>query len=217
MVAALLVWAGMPGPELSEVGRLRLDSLSFFALVFLASAGLIALVWKVLRRDLPWLPRLGFWRALGLTFLWGLVFVLVLTMISGARELLTPGAWKKQGWTYMLADSKPTDRGVDLRRQALERLRFSLWQHAATHDGDFPPEDDAAAADQELWHVPGWPGLSYLYVADQSANQAGQLLVFEPALNDDERMVLLTNGVVGFMRTAEIEQLLPGVPDHERR
>ena len=34
--------------------------------------------------------------------LWGLLFMLVLTMISGARELLTPGAWEKKGATYQL-------------------------------------------------------------------------------------------------------------------
>ncbi len=35
--------------------------------------------------------------------IWGLLFVLVLTMISGARELMTPGAWEKEGFTYVLA------------------------------------------------------------------------------------------------------------------
>ena len=31
-----------------------------------------------------------------------LLFVIVLTMISGARELLTPGAWEQNGGTYEL-------------------------------------------------------------------------------------------------------------------
>ena len=38
---ALLVWAGMPAPELTDVSKLRLDSLSFFAVVFVASAWLM--------------------------------------------------------------------------------------------------------------------------------------------------------------------------------
>ena len=37
---------------------------------------------------------------------WGSLFVLVLTMISGARELMTPGAWKKDGITYVLEDEQ---------------------------------------------------------------------------------------------------------------
>jgi hypothetical protein len=37
--------------------------------------------------------------------LWGLLFLLILTMISGARELMTPGAWEKHGSTYELKDA----------------------------------------------------------------------------------------------------------------
>lgn len=40
---------------------------------------------------------------MGLVVLWGLLFIVVLAMISGARELMTPGAWEKQGATYRLA------------------------------------------------------------------------------------------------------------------
>ncbi len=36
--------------------------------------------------------------------LWGLLFTVVLAMISGARELMTPGAWEKQGATYRLKE-----------------------------------------------------------------------------------------------------------------
>jgi hypothetical protein len=39
--------------------------------------------------------------------LWGLLFLLILTMISGARELMTPGAWEKHGSTYRLKDERP--------------------------------------------------------------------------------------------------------------
>jgi hypothetical protein len=45
-------------------------------------------------------------RALAAVALWGFVFVIVLTMISGARELLTPGAWEKQGATYKLKEGR---------------------------------------------------------------------------------------------------------------
>jgi len=97
--------AGMPNLELNEIARLRFETLSFFLMILLASAGLIQLIWnRALRPTLPRLPRLGYWRALGLVVLWGLLFIIVLTMISGARELMTPGAWEHNGATYRLKD-----------------------------------------------------------------------------------------------------------------
>jgi hypothetical protein len=98
--------AGMPAPELTEIAKLRFQTLSFFLMILLASAGLIQLIWNLaLRPTLPRLPRLGYWRALSLVVLWGLLFVIVLTMISGARELMTPGAWEHNGATYRLKDA----------------------------------------------------------------------------------------------------------------
>jgi hypothetical protein len=55
-------------------------------------------LWNSLQRDFPRLPRLSFSRALAGVVLWGLLFIIVLTMISGARELMTPGAWQRQGF-----------------------------------------------------------------------------------------------------------------------
>jgi hypothetical protein len=97
--------AGMPSPELTDIARLRFETLSFFLMVLLASAGLIQLIWnRALRPTLPRLPKLNYWRALGLVVLWGLLFVIVLTMVAGARELMTPGAWEHNGATYRLKD-----------------------------------------------------------------------------------------------------------------
>jgi hypothetical protein len=182
----------------------RFQAISFFLACLLVSAFAVKALWNSVRRDIPVLPQLHFRPALGLVILWGLCFVVVLTMISGARELMTPGAWKKQGWTYTLTDAKPADAAA-IRRQALERLRFALWQYAATHAGRFPPEGDGAI-DPQLWQFPSLAGMRYVYVADQTVDQAGRLLASEPALNDDDRFVVLTNGFVGSMRTAEIER-----------
>ena len=103
--------AGMPAPfRLAELARLRLETISFFLLVFLISALGVKWVWNSLRADFPRLPRLSFGKALGLVGLWGLLFVVVLAMISGARELMTPGAWeRKEGAaTYQLKRPLPT-------------------------------------------------------------------------------------------------------------
>jgi hypothetical protein len=96
--------AGMPSFSLTDVAKLRLESISFFVVVLLLSAWGVMAMWNGLQRDFPRLPGMSYRRALAVMTLWGLVFVLVLSMISGARELMTPGAWEKVGATYKLKD-----------------------------------------------------------------------------------------------------------------
>ena len=99
----IVAHAGMPTPPtLTELARMRVEVLSFFLVVFLACAGLIQLLWNGLRKSFLRLPRLSYPKALMLMLLWALLFIVVLTMISGARELMTPGAWEKEGATYRL-------------------------------------------------------------------------------------------------------------------
>jgi hypothetical protein len=103
-LCAEAAYAGMPAPfVLRDVARLRVEVISFFLVVLLLSARVIQAIWNGLRKDFARLPRLGYRRALGIVVLWGLLFVVVLAMISGARELMTPGAWKRDGATYRLA------------------------------------------------------------------------------------------------------------------
>src|SRR5262249_54237288 len=97
-----VVRGGVTG--LSRLARERLEAGSFFLVGVLGCAGVVRAIWNGLRSDFPALPRLSFGKALGLVFLWGCLFVLVLTMISGARELMTPGAWQRKGLTYKLAE-----------------------------------------------------------------------------------------------------------------
>jgi hypothetical protein len=200
--------AGVPAGSLAAP---YLQAISFFLAVLLLSAWAVKGLWQVVRKDHSWLPALSYGRSLSLVVLWGLLFVIVLTMISGARELMTPGAWEKQGWTYKLADtapSQPPDSRAE-RREALETLRLALWQYAATHEGRFPTYNDSAF-DQTLWEIPHWPGLRFLRTGEAKADDAGKLLVYEPELEGDERQMLLTNGVIGTMRSAEIRRALAG-------
>src|SRR5262249_23450702 len=149
---------------LSDLARMRFQVISFFLLVLLVATWVIQRVWNALRRDFPRLPRLSYRRALGAVTLWGLLFVLILTMISGARELMTPGAWKKQGFTYALAngpgekgdsDSESIDaQNNEVRREALSRLSRALWLYAQNHDGNFPTRQDAPEISDALWRLP---------------------------------------------------------------
>lgn len=202
-------WADSSGTASFGATALRVQAISFFLAMLLLSGWLVKGLWNFARRDFPKLPVLSSGRALGLVGLWGLSFVIVLTMISGARELMTPGAWRKQGWTYKLANASPaeTTNGRATRRQGLEQLRTALWQHAATHEGRLPVANEPSV-EAALWEIPGWPGLKFLAVPDRHAESTGRLFVFEPELDNDERLVLLTNGFIGTMRTAEIKQSL---------
>jgi hypothetical protein len=199
-----MILAGMPSPLPSEddlelVQRLtgsaeaRLQVVSFFLVGLLLSALAVKLLWNAVARGLPALPRLSFGRALAGVVLWGLVFVLVLTMISGARELMTPGAWKKQGFTYKLADDADSPPAA-LRRRALGELRQALWHFAATHGGRFPSADEATALDAALWEVPETGGLRFRYAAGPKPGDAAPL-VTGPAF-DGKRLVLRADGTV---------------------
>lgn len=104
--------AGMPSVSytISEASKLRIETLSFFVAGFFLSALGIMWLWNYLARDFTILPRLTYGRAVVLVTLWGLLFILILTMISGARELMTPGAWEKDGVTSKLAQpNSPTE------------------------------------------------------------------------------------------------------------
>jgi hypothetical protein len=188
----------------------RLQAISFFLLVFFLSAAAFRAIWNYLQRDFPTLPRFSYIRALAGVFLWGLLFVIVLTMISGARELMTPGAWRKQGATYKLAENPPPvqpESDLATRRLHLEKLRTALWQFAATHNGRFPTLDEMNVIPSELWEVPNAVGLRYLYVSGRSAGYLPDVLVCEPELDPEKRLVLRINGDIAEMRSAEIGSL----------
>ncbi|MBK6999006.1 MAG: hypothetical protein IPH35_03195 [Rhodoferax sp.] len=97
--------AGMPVISLSDMAKLRLSGISFFVVLILLVALLVRFLWNFLRRDFPKLPSLDFKRSLALVLLLGLCFNLILLMISGTRELMTPGAWEKRGATFKLKSS----------------------------------------------------------------------------------------------------------------
>jgi hypothetical protein len=220
LLSPIAVTAGMPAPlptntrtvqRLNDSALMRLQTISFFLAGILLCAAVVRGLWNWLQRDFPQLPRLSFGKALAGVLLWGLLFVIVLTMISGARELMTPGAWRKQGFTYKLTNpAEPASESSPqtVRRQHLEKLRTALWQFAATHNGQFPDAAKQTAISRQLWEVPETGGLRYLYLPGLSASHVPALLVYEPELDSEERFVLWTNGDVSTLRSSEIRSAL---------
>ncbi len=221
LICGSRAWAGMPAPlptpftadkfphseQLSPWIGERLQALSFFIAATLFIAIVVRGLWNLLRRDWPSLPPLTYLGALTATLLWGLVSIVVLTMISGARELMTPGAWRKQGWTYRLdppSTSEPYFR--QQRRERLEALRVALLRFAATHAGHYPSEPKELG---EVWSLPAHPGFAFMYRPGQTAAvNSAAVLVFEPEVGDPDRYVLLVNGMIGTMRTPELDAAL---------
>jgi hypothetical protein len=203
--------AGMPSFTLGDAARLRVQTISFFLAGLLLSALLIKRLWNYLSRDFTFLPRLTYGKALGVVALWGLLFVLVLTMISGARELMTPGAWEKNGLTYRLARDDPPSYPADgleaERREQLERLRAALWDYARKHSGTLPAA--CSEVPPERWLVPGSSRERYRYVPGQAAEHGATPLAYEPELYDSRRLVLLTSGEIKAMETEELLKVLP--------
>ena len=140
--------------------------------------------------------------------LWCLLFVLVLTMISGARELMTPGAWEKKGLPYKLAQPPPVEAEITARYEAIRRLGDRLLDHAGSHGGAFP----ATIPSDGVGGVPSPPGGRYVYAggripADDSS-WAASPLAYEPASAGPDRLVLMRDGNVRWMPATEIERVL---------
>src|SRR5262249_3920234 len=184
--------AGMPSFTLTDLARMRFQSISFFLVVFLLCSWVVRWLWNSARNDFPRLPFLTYRRAITLVALWGLLFLLVLTMISGARELMTPGAWKKEGFTYELKDQSETPKAETIeaepeRGAALDRLRIALWTYAKHHEGRFPPGDNAPEIPEDVWRVPDSSHMHYRYMAGLIADRGEHPLAYEPGIFGSSR------------------------------
>jgi hypothetical protein len=186
--------AGMTVITLTDMARARLDALSFFLFAYFVIAWGVKLLWNHLGKSFPSLPRLDYRRALGLVFLTGLLFYVVLTMISGARELLTPGAWEKQGIGYRTREGGTAVLTKEERRSALRELQDAIWAYAKVHDGKAPPGALAEGIEPDLWRFPG--GGLYCLMPGVRPGGGREVLVYEPSAAGGRRFLLLADGTI---------------------
>lgn len=195
---------------LTEAVGARLDVLSFFVLVFVLCALILRWAWNVLARDFTWMPRIRFKQALAMMVVSGLFLYVVLTMISGARELMTPGAWVKTGLTYELApperDSKTWLEAA--RRHALEQLRDALWEYARHHQGGLPAQRDSGEISADLWAGVHPQDEPLGYMPGRKPGQEAMVVVFEPDAYGARRFCLLTDGTILKLSAVELKQRL---------
>ena len=194
----------MPSYSFNEVTRIRIEDLSFFLVLLLLSALGVKWLWNVAAKDFSRMPRLNYGRALAMTLLLGLFTVLVLSMISGARELLTPGAWRKQGATYRLNDPA----NDPLRRKTIAALRSALWAYAKAHEGKFPKDDFDPEMTHETWESASEAGHRYIYNGGQALNGPRKVLAIEPDAFGDERYVLFSDGEIKKVGRVELESAI---------
>jgi hypothetical protein len=217
LMSATPAFAGMTAPQLSDVAQARLDAISFFLFVYLLCAVIFRWLWNLLAQDFVWMPRLTFRRALALLVVAGLFLYFVLTMISGARELMTPGAWAKNGITYNLKtpDSNPQPWLDAARKHWLETLRDGLRDYAGKHDGKLPVHAYVSDFNTSLWKGVGPDAHWLIYMPGQTFGASNRVLVYEPASYGAKRWALLTDGSVVQMSATELDERVKKELGHE--
>jgi hypothetical protein len=171
---------------------MRFETISFFVVGLLLSALVIKLLWNRLARDflsptqLPVRRRLR--RPLGPA------------VHPGAdddlrrRELMTPGAWQKQGFTYRLAESAKTEpkrASTAFVGRSSPGCGSVLWFYAEAHGGRFPTDIADSDCRRRCGRRPTPPACATSTSADNRGSRFNPL-AYEPELYGPRRLVLLT-------------------------
>ncbi len=196
----------MPSFNLTQAAASRLDVVSFFLVLYLVLTLIFKWLWNYLALDFKWMPRLTYLKALGLMVVCGMFLYVVLTMISGARELMTPTAWKKTGFTYGLVEPEQQAKPwlESARKQSLERLRAALWDYAKRHDGKLPVHTEADDFPREFWQGVDPDRSVYAYYPGRQPNVGNHVIAFEPYTYGSQRYVLFSTGEIEKMPVTEI-------------
>jgi hypothetical protein len=207
------LFAGMPAITLTEAAKARLDTISFFAVGFFIAAFGVKWAWNVIAETFPKLPILSYRQSLALVLVNSLFLYVILTMISGARELMTPGAWTRSGATYDLLppESAPSIWLDSGRKQALENLRDALWDYAEQHHGLLPPTKDADHIPEALWFGIHPHRDKYLYRASERPGRGNGVVAYEPESYGKSRYVLRADGSVKKVSREEMHSIVRGL------
>lgn len=80
-----------------------------------------------------------------------------------------------------------------------------MWTYAADHEGKFPPRE---AIEERLWRLSDDSDPRFLYVPGLTRGATSRLLVCEPVMDGQDRLVLYADGQVGALTTAQIDEKL---------
>ncbi|BBM82511.1 hypothetical protein [Candidatus Uabimicrobium amorphum] len=198
------IYAGMPSITIGYMTSLRIEAISFFLFVFLVSTWIFKYLWNSVFVEMANLPKVTYMRALGMMILWGMLFNLILTMISGARELMTPGAWEPTGITYKLKNNDKKLSTED-RLAHMQQLSRTLVDYAKKNNNMFPLNNFDSDIPQELWKLPQ-SEVRYKYISGVYFDKSKQLiLLYEPEFVGNKRYVMLSSGDIKLMSTRDIK------------
>ena len=214
----LPILAGMPSVSLSLSGTERINAISFFLAVILFSTLIIKFCWSQLAALFPQIPKGTFLQSLAVSLLFGLGSIIVLTMISGARELMTPGAWEPDGITYRLSSQQePTSEGnaqpgedryqFAERERKISQLRDLLLSYAAEHENRFPQSKEEAGFAEDAWQLPAALGGEYLLFSGRTFENQSVPVVVEPEVGGSQ-WAILANGSIENFQPEMIHELL---------
>jgi len=198
--------AGMTVITLTDVAEARLQSISFFCAVYFLLAFCVMMLWNYLAKSFTQMPRINYRRALTLMLVSGLFLYVVLTMISGARELMTPGAWTKKGIGYELSDGGKVPP-KDKRKEAIQELQRKLWVYASNHNGELPDGIFDQTFTTQNWALPEISGY-YAYIATEKVRGGRDILVYEPSVMGAKRFVILTDGSIEVWSEGKLKKAL---------
>ena len=130
--------AGMPHARAHRWSQVRVETLSFFIVVLLVCVAVIRWLWNGLAKDFPahaaieLRPDIGDGRAFG--------------ALPGSRadddclgrELLTPGAWQKQGLLYNAARAAVAARAGQAGRSETVGPAVNVWKICKKRSGVMP-------------------------------------------------------------------------------
>lgn len=201
---ALPAQAGMTVYGLNDLYRLRLQEISFFLILLLTCALILKALWNHAFKGFASVPRLSYGQSFCGALMFGMLMLLILTMISGIREVLTPGAWRRQGTSYRLND--PSQEPA--RRRSLEHLRGALFEYARTHNGNFPPHDFGPEISEKLWESPDQAASRYVYSGGLTTNHVTAVLAVEPPNFGERRFALIVSGEIVELSNDEIKRRL---------
>lgn len=198
----------MPTPFVPDVVHARVEVLSFFVFAYLMLTVILRFLWNALAKDFAWMPRLTWFQALAVMLVSGLFLYVVLTMISGARELMTPGAWRKDGVTHKL---NTAERDEVARRAAAEKLAAALRDFAARNGGRLPSERFDGAIPDELWRsgdVLGTPFSYQPFAVFPDPASAKLIVAWEAPAAGESRWIVTGAGTVETMHHDELNERL---------
>ena len=237
LLSTKAVWAGMPSIRLTPEVRNNLTGISFSIFVILVVVSLlIFLCWNKFLRGKE-LPKISWFKSLVIALLGGCLFCLILVMIAGSRELLTPGAWKQKGVLYELSEkdielaSSPAYNPQTLvplndlpeslaaaRYAAVVRLRNALVQFQKDHNGKLPESIAQSGFNSSYWIIPISGGLSYVYqpkdqkyIVITPRNDDSPVLCIDPAC----RIIEVSDPIALSAETVKKYNAEAGLKDHE--